>query len=121
MKREIKYRSWDDPTGTPAGMCYCIRPDCDADAIMQFTGILDKKGKEIYEGDVIKGTRPVKNREGRITKEVRFISVVEYDSWWGAFRRKGVKQYQGLSAALMYGKELEVIGNIYENPELMEP
>ena len=85
----------------------------------EWTGLKDKDDQEIYEGDIVKGHRAIKDRNGVVIREDRFIGAVEYDAWWGGYRRNGVKQYQGLSAELMYGKELEVIGNIYANPELL--
>ena len=62
--------------------------------LMQFTGLKDKNGKEIYEGDIVKGE--VENN--------KFISVVEF-------------QNGGFSINTLW--EPEVIGNIFENPELI--
>jgi hypothetical protein len=67
--------------------------------IMQYTGLKDKKGKEIYEGDIL-----------RCEYAEREIGIIEYhgNGFW-------IKQPSGT-------KELphirEIIGNIYENPEL---
>lgn len=82
--------------------------------IMQFTGLYDKNGKEIYEGDII--TEAVQNEFGSYAKdkplEVYFNSVI------GAFRAqdKSDKIHDW-----SIGKNCEVIGNIYENPELLAP
>lgn len=76
-------------------------------ALLQYTGLKDKNGKEIYEGDIVKaedcGTR---------------IGVVRYgygnDEIWGGFMIEGDYSFHP------HRQELEVIGNCYENPELME-
>ena len=68
--------------------------------LMQFTGLKDKNKKEIYEGDII--------------KYMAGVSVVSYANGCFSFRGNGVK-----CEPLFYYKIYEVIGNIYENPELL--
>ncbi|EPC46338.1 putative uncharacterized protein [Lacticaseibacillus paracasei NRIC 1981] len=70
--------------------------------LMQYTGLHDKNGREIYEGDV------VKNEYGKVME-------VQYDPRSAAF---GVGDYY--FGTIGSGKTLEVIGNIFENPELLE-
>ena len=68
--------------------------------LMQYTGLKDKNGKEIYEGDIV--------------EVMDLICIVE----WGEYRwffREIQKQDIGFSGICM-----KIIGNIYENPELME-
>ena len=87
--------------------------------LMQFSGVKDRNGKEIYEGDIVKfavfdltfdADENVKKFEKRYEKDEviftngRFIAGIKYGS--------------NESLALM--QELEVVGNIYENPELLE-
>jgi uncharacterized phage protein (TIGR01671 family) len=82
--------------------------------LMQFTGLLDKNGKEIYEGDVVKriidtsydtGTYPPMVIEKRV-----FIETV----YW-------IDETAGFSPFHEnFGEEIEVIGNIYANPELVK-
>lgn len=81
---------------------------------MQFTGRADSAEHEIYEGDVVKCERYT----GTPGQFKRHIGQVVYSSHDGAFRIKGVKQYEGISAELN-SYPLEVLGNIYENPELL--
>jgi len=137
--RIIKFRAWDrrhqkmlenavrvgEILYWDGGKCFTFITDFNTDPprheVMQFTELLDKNGVEICEGDVVKGSHPVMSRPGHIDGSVRFIGVVGYDSRWGGFRRQGVNQYKGLSAALMHGEELEVIGNIHQHPELLNP
>ena len=81
--------------------------------LMQFTGLKDKNGKEIYEGDIVK---PARNAmEGEIG-EVWWQDASGY--WaidWDGSKNLGKYDYQ-----IGHHLELEVIGNIYENPELLK-
>lgn len=75
--------------------------------IMQFTGLKDKTGREIYEGDVVRD-----HREG--TKfEMKFGCS---DDVIGFFGEDLIQMRYGLNLG---NSEMEVIGNIYENPELL--
>ena len=75
--------------------------------VMQFTGLLDKNGKEIYEGDVVKGDWDV----------VKGIEVSAVDFRGGSF----AIEKTGLPLSWGYAhKECEIIGNIYENKELLQ-
>lgn len=119
--REIKFRVFDPNTnsmvGTDVGIDKIHLCDFDGDniteqeglVIMQYTGLKDKNGKEIYEGDVVKGFW-WKNGESH-----RHIGKVTYGM--AAFKVVGIKQYLGMSDEL--SPVYEVIGNIYENPELI--
>lgn len=70
--------------------------------LMQFTGLLDKNGKEIYEGDVVMKT--VKdNGHAPIKMPVRWNQILA-----------------GFDINGKSGHEYEIIGNIYENPELLK-
>jgi len=76
--------------------------------LMEYTGLKDKNGKEIYEGDILK----FRNNHG--------IGVVKYYDEWGAFVVEYVKPRPLSVLGMSYYKEdIEVIGNIYENPELL--
>jgi len=74
--------------------------------IMQYTGLKDKHGKEIYEGDIV---RCKWNRRGSDFEPEIVIEKIEFIN--GAF-------YPRFHANSHY--EPEKIGNIYENPELLE-
>lgn len=85
--------------------------------IMQFTGLLDKNGKEIYEGDIIKR---IKKEPSKFHFEIYdpnpTVSEIFYDK--AGFFVKGIKGMDFYLGAVH--EKVEVIGNIYENPELLE-
>lgn len=112
MTREIKFRAWDkvdriiiewsELRKLHASLSYIEESErLDARILMQYTGLLDKNGKEIYEGDIVKGTS--ENPGGP--------SEVFYDyGVWQPFNFLGIYD----------GTKYEVIGNIYESPELIK-
>lgn len=71
--------------------------------VMQFTGLLDKHGKEIYEGDIVDGTLDVSMENG-CTEDFRAPVVWSEMGYWDI----------GAPSS-----EIEIIGNIYENPDLL--
>jgi uncharacterized phage protein (TIGR01671 family) len=87
----------------------------DCKNIMQFTGLLDKNGNKIFEGDIVTYKRSVGNWTGQtmttthkiiFTEEVNAF-VMDYGSSYIKLRKH-------------WGYEYEVIGNIFENPDLLQ-
>lgn len=118
-----KMHSWDDlRDGT--GLHGLLSNGFDGvHVVMQYTGLTDRNGNKIFEGDLIKfhfefeGPPLPPDERTEITIE-EHIMVVLFEN--GVFCVNGECQFSGLDVfqALEYGKG-QVIGNIYENPELL--
>ena len=124
MTREIKFRAWNTGKRMKTGMysweemketlMHEIRPEKSLFApfiqseqfkenpwivLMQYTGLKDKNGKEIYEGDVVRHT------------QLEYVGEIVWPRY--------VETSAGEDYKEMQNDYLEIIGNIYENPELL--
>lgn len=75
--------------------------------LMQFTGLFDKNGKEIYEGDIVECEQFGQKQKGKVIFRKGMWSW-EFKKGKDSWLYECVKQWKG-----------EIIGNIYENPELL--
>lgn len=140
-KREIKFRAWInnkmdyDPSGSEccgefSPINYPIEEiQKKGGVVMQFTGLLDKRGKEIYEGDVVKGGivvgySPDGDCESLVSPTQVFEEVVAVVVWDSCRLTYKLKRKKGERAVFMPSlfeiEDAEVIGNIYSTPELLE-
>lgn len=124
--RELKFRAWHDGGKYPdeAEMIYDNQYyvfkwlyEGQPVTVMQFTGLKDKNGADIYEGDIVK----LNYFNGSKSKE--HVEVVEFkdgrfDLTWTI--NKLFKSFRSRSCFHGHPDAFEVIGNIYENPELLK-
>ena len=126
MNREIKFRAWDNENKymvtSKQGVFTALRnsmnivrqddvyyndgdllkPNKEKYTLMQFTGMFDKNGKEIYEGDIVKDL------------EYKIIGKIEYIEYM-----TGYFLVYGKSKCISSICEVEVIGNVWEDNELL--
>jgi len=144
--REIKFRAWDKVNGKmrypnmvarygEEYTCWWIGGEsedsghCDTKELMQYTGLKDKNGKEVYEGDIVKQTYHAEtgNYDDRMTYDGYHIGEVVITASKGVCMKNPLcyaeetdettrsNQYKSVASY-----RCEKLGNIYENPELLE-
>jgi len=137
--REIKFRAWNggkmvfqNLTSNSGISIFFGSLERNAE-IMQYTGLKDKNGKEIYEGDILlipdEWTEPILDYGQGPTEPFNHLAEVMLHKEWATFGLtitesgnwydKGFCSFEGASGINGLDK-FEVIGNIHENPELLE-
>jgi uncharacterized phage protein (TIGR01671 family) len=132
--REIKFRAWDKQTKEMftinklslhpnVGMAMCatcglhigVIESIDYSPPMQFTGLLDIKKNPIFEGDIV--ALDINRGEIDRVNVDRLRAVAEWDESLAAFSFVTANRNEKFQAWTI--KRINVIGNIYENPELL--
>ena len=120
--RDIKFRAWINLKKNDHDfMVYQGQPDLetlqsfmfhwgDSKNLMQYTGIKDKNGKEIYEGDILEMNDRKASRSQVKYDDKKWARFLAYD-------REAVSVYMPFVENAV--NQWVVIGNIYENPELI--
>ena len=132
--RQIKFRAWD-----PDHSEWIQAFDVDRDGLVwynhvgllnaileQFTGLKDANGKEIYEGDVVRWTLPKGFCHPTSYEIIQNACTTISQVVWvdGCYELHGIGEYRGWET-LLHGdvprnEYATIIGNIHQNPELME-
>lgn len=139
MNREIKFRGkrldngewlYGDLMHDNQGGCYIYPIDAenlyvenkvDPDTVGQFTGLRDKNGVKIFEGDIVEcvSWNEYFSKDGQPMEPFRRKMYVD-------FRRGGFKMVEPMPEPMkdneweiIYNGDIVIIGNIYDNPELL--
>ncbi len=132
MNREIKFRGksimnntcgdWLYSSGIKYGddveLMYCDEDTSeewnyiDKETVGQYTGLHDKKGKEIYEGDIVY----CQTKYGKAKAIIKFIEG-KFVAYWNSALTHSENGHH--IACYEINKRFEVIGNEYDNPELL--
>ena len=122
--REIKFRAWNE-----SFMIYQENNFSAGDVlkrfscVMQYTGLKDRNGAEVYEGDVVRGHLTYEeSKGGQVDPLVGHISWNEYWCKWVISGCWGQDDnYDGLDNQIEDGSFYgEIIGNIYEDAEFVK-
>lgn len=132
MSREIKFRAWDGSRMNRLGMSLdgvdgSLTAIDSNTTLMQYTGLKDKNGVEIYEGDIVEITHPSSYHH---SEKSHFYITTDTSAWGFETNWEYIDGYE-TSTHIMDSiwddekgwigfRNIEVIGNIYENPDLLK-
>ena len=133
--RELKFRAWNgDMMSKPFEMNQMLPDNCggfidsdgisiywdsienDGGCVMQYTGLKDKNGKEIFEDDIV--SYYSEEEDKKYYHRVMFGKVPDGEGHSGWYGRNDLYP-RHMSPVPIFDKDEEVEGNIYENPELL--
>ena len=120
--RELKFRAWNKHLKVMKANIHLL-DNCneyfnnDNQDVMQFVGLKDKNGKEVYVGDILHS--PTWGGSGR--KSPHDNHVVEWHSGNAAWVATGYNGTVEVSPSVTVRRDFVVIGNVWENPELLQP
>ena len=109
------------------------------ETVGEYTGLTDKNGKKVFEGDIVKNKHKIIGFRDEKDKIPRLVYDLKYEEKQGYFVTKSAIYYRNyavrfykdryrlinkniihyLSSNYIYNHEIEVIGTIYDNPELL--
>lgn len=123
MSRVIKFRAWDKEGvyknrygqmefGRYFPKRWVTDRGLERYEIMQFTGLTDKKGKEVYEDDIIK------ENENELTALLHYLQ--DMGGYTLYITGRGPNGMTNMPFSRLDTTNFEVIGNIYENPGLLK-
>lgn len=121
--KEYKFRAWDSLAEKMYSWTELLNqnlkniftiPEQCGYHLMQYTGLKDKNGKEIYEGDIIfiKGETKLLDIKGKVEYSNTFAQFIITNTGSIVNETEPLGDYEE--------ENIEVIGNIYDNPELLE-
>lgn len=92
------------------------------ETLCQYTGLADKNGQKIWENDIVK--KEFYTDYEAFANSEEYIGVVKYEdcAWCVSYERNGYKCNSPIFMAMEYhdAEHFDVIGNIFENPELIK-
>ena len=140
MPRVLKFRAWGpnikrmwshkELLENNTTYAFLASPGHGERIIMQFTGLLDCRGKEVYEGDILRAKEYNEFWDDGAIGDVTFEDGSFRFNWKILLAKSGKKDYRKpistICSSAGYNSDkrdggIKVIGNLYEHPHLMTP
>lgn len=136
MNREIKFRAWnklkgrwedklclylDDSKIGDVSECFHNEEDSEAYDIQQYTGLKDRNGTEIYEGDILRedwGHGETRDYTVEWGEDGWFLIMLGCEKW--TIKEAMKEPCESQPRMVYFYHDMIVVGNIFENPELLE-